>query len=331
MIEPLCIRDPKATNPVVRLALGQELRLLLSNKTIDLQFNGLFDSDEENSGDKKLYTIRPAANYPFSEWCAYSSMLLGNIIIVRENGESCLSVILTSGQKDNIHNNVLSIINPAVATVRLGATQILEVVIDKGHKEMPAQPPIVYAGSSGLIYSSIGNFTVDPVKCQKVSWVSYNRYLLPVFPRNLFKEEQHFWFVPLMPNGYVASGIYNAGRINFGGSCLIDVNLKLSRKDTKKSKLPTTQRLSNASVKNTISPHRRNVIVEEMDDSDWADGCKTLEFIGNNRYMSHKNELIMMGSRQELRTCNPHFSQTRVDTAGYNHPDCNAWDDGKWD
>lgn len=282
---PIYIHDPKATQSVVRVAPYQNFVVQFSSLSNIVDFHyasEFFDLVEERGfdGGGKSYTFKQIHPQLFL-WSEYSSVFLGEIVITRQNGQSCISVVL-AGKKNPY--NILTVVNPSGEVVRLNASQILEVVLTE---LLPVDKRYtIVGGDYGLMYIIFAETYLNPTTLKSDRILSSDGDILPVVPRGIGPYEHHFWFQPIQVNPPLPRGTYDGGHINFGASWKVNLEVNMRRKDSKRKK--NNKPLVHIPSK-TICLHRKNVAVEQMTAEDWADGCNTLEIIGINKVLTTKD------------------------------------------
>ena len=322
-MEILKIRNPKASFSYIKIKPHQEFFLHFASifgnnpaeQILDFTWNSEYLECEE-----KLKKERPDGPvdmhfhqlFPdiMEDWAKYSSVVLGEICVVRPHGQSNLVIVLE--QSTPKVNDILTIIDPDDITLTLRPKQILEIILsgDKGtchycatglstsqcfyHKVAHASMEINEEGmrcngtkeAEGIYTVNIGS-DQEPIR------------VMPKHPGIAI----HSWYRNFLAGANWPAGAYNAGRIYCEGGeneGQINLNLKLRRKDTK------NKGLSIPSVQNTVVPYCKNVILEEVGGE--FEDCETVEYVGENKVIKTvDNRVIVCNSHERnARPCPNH-------------------------
>lgn len=127
---PAQVSDPTSENHLVRLYPNQDLRVVLSQDSEDVQifltsrFLRLSREEQDKKGNRVYHFVQ---QYDLSEWAAVSSAYLGEVAILRKNSISSVCVML-EGQ--NAHNrDMITVVNPIGSEIKIEPHQVLEVVV----------------------------------------------------------------------------------------------------------------------------------------------------------------------------------------------------------
>lgn len=288
----VCVRDPRATNSIVRVAPNQDFAVQLSSLSgiVDFEYSSeYFDLVEERGVEEggKLYIFRQL-HPALPQWSKVSSVLIGEIFVVRESGNSSLSVVLTGGVE-----SILTVINPTGTRVRLRPHQFLEVVVTNPGNRV--KDYTIVGGNCGIMYIRAADLPCQLLRgeTEKTQFWHKENDVFPLLQRS-DANEHHFWFKPLLQRDVVMpTGVYDAGKIIFQNGLEVNIDLRLRRKDTKKRQEMRGSQLI-VHPNRHIVPHRCKVELEEIEDNDFGAGCDTLMHDNGKRVLTTKDNRVVV-------------------------------------
>ncbi len=314
-MEMLKIRNPKASFSYVKVKPHQEFVINFSsmNEIVDVTWaSDYFDLMEDVDNVMRFQQLYPDI---MEDWARHSSVVLGEIWVVRTTGRSNLVVVLeqTTPKVDDI----LTVIDPDIITLSLRPKQILEVVL-RGSKASCCYRASEYTRtdrhfsfhdcSSQCFYENIAAVEVDVnddrIVCNYINGIlkkeSYGTYEIklgkdigykPILPK-ISGCAKHFWYKISLAGVNWPAGSYDIGKICCKGDHegQININLKLRRKDTVWRS--TTRGLLAPTVQNTIIPYCKDVVLKEID-GDFED-CETIEYVGENKIIRTPDNRIIV-------------------------------------
>jgi hypothetical protein len=292
----LKIRNPKASFSYIKVRPGQDFVIHFpsiegakpSEQIIDFDWYGEFLElkDEGLLGD-----IDGPINIMFCqkspdimvEWAKYSSVVLGEVKIIRAN--SCSNLVVLLDQTTPKIGNIVTIINPDDITLTLRPRQILEIVLPGKHNY--CQYCSTGLSAAQCFYHKIGDVLVD----KEPVLADVDEFTIPIYPK-VDELARHLFYKPVLGGVNWPAGSYNAGRIFCeDAECpsiqgRIDLNLKLRRKDTKKMGSIIPPKPQN------IVPHCKKVALEEVDGE--FEGCEQIEFIGEDKVVTTADNQVIV-------------------------------------
>ena len=213
-INPVIINNPLGYYSSIILKPYQRLKLILTPeyglKTVNLKSDFLEIISHDKDQTLEYYWLGHIKEV--LDWTSVSQILLGEIKLIRENGRSCLNILLNS-----CNNGVITVIDPKEYDVCLRPSQLLEIVV-------------------------LNNGSLFPVITKSSSGIEFIETLLGTVERRQFTVPSRSYFFRLATSiGGFPRGIYDAGSIYLSGNNLnqykLFLRLKIKNKDRVKSKI----------------------------------------------------------------------------------------------
>lgn len=217
---PVRVVNPVGDNHLVPLHPNQGFVVVISSwnglRDIDYssQYFELRNTEHTRDGTTIFYFKQ---KYDLSQWATIGSVYLGEVVIVADGVAASLCVMLTSSTTD-----VVTVVNPCGAEVKIHPHQILEVVVYDSSFHGSWQCRAV-AGYEDVQYRQIGYESIlSSIEIRLLMMRIKQARNFIIFPRSLDTyegREHHFWFeyepTSLRKIESWKTGTYFGGRLIF--------------------------------------------------------------------------------------------------------------------
>lgn len=292
---PAQVTDPASENHLIRLYPNQDLRVVLSQDSEDVQVfltSEYLRLSREETDKKGNHVYHFVQQYDLTEWANISSAYLGEVAVLRKDRIASVCIML-EGQ-DAHNKNMVTVINPIGSEIKIEPHQVLEVVVFdcEGQAEDTWDYEIHIGDDDQKIqYEYIGKEVVYPT-------VQYRTYVneddlgdmtlvMPRATKDMPMREYHFYFRcsydTLQKLKAGTNGAYDGGKLCFTPRSKIAeqqsgptqfkfvLNLSMNVRDRNRNKMfdtlffpkqfhivSTPQCLRNAASESAIYPKRES-------------------------------------------------------------------------